>query len=57
MELLEHLALGFSVAVTPENLVYCLIGCILGTLIGVLPGIVPVPTIASMMRPATGGST
>ncbi|MGH8841819.1 MAG: tripartite tricarboxylate transporter permease [Advenella sp.] len=52
MELLEHLALGFSVAFTPENLLYALLGCILGTLIGVLPGIGPVPTIA-MLLPLT----
>ena len=52
MELLEHLALGFSVALTFENLVYCLLGCLLGTLIGVLPGIGPVPTIA-MLLPIT----
>ncbi|HLU19487.1 MAG TPA: tripartite tricarboxylate transporter permease [Pusillimonas sp.] len=52
MELLEHLALGFSVALTLENLVYCLLGCLLGTLIGVLPGIGPLPTIA-MLLPIT----
>lgn len=52
MELVEHLMLGFSVALTPENLVYCLLGCLLGTLIGVLPGIGPLPTIA-MLLPIT----
>src|SRR5690606_20894969 len=52
MELLEHLALGFSVAITPENLLYALLGCILGTLVGVLPGLGPVPTIA-MLLPIT----
>ena len=52
MELLEHLALGFSVAFTPENLLYALLGCILGTLVGVLPGLGPVPTIA-MLLPIT----
>jgi TctA family transporter len=52
MELLEHLALGFGVAFTPLNLLYCLAGCFLGTLIGVLPGIGPVATIA-MLLPAT----
>jgi TctA family transporter len=50
--LLSNLALGFSVAFTPEALMYCLIGCLLGTLIGVLPGIGPVATIA-MLLPAT----
>jgi putative tricarboxylic transport membrane protein len=50
--LLSNLALGFSVAFTPEALMYCLLGCLLGTLIGVLPGIGPVATIA-MLLPAT----
>jgi TctA family transporter len=52
MELLQHLALGFSVAVSPENLLYALLGCLLGTLVGVLPGLGPVPTIA-MLLPIT----
>ncbi|CAM4320851.1 tripartite tricarboxylate transporter permease [Bordetella muralis] len=52
MELMEHLAIGFSVAFTPENLLYALLGCILGTLVGVLPGLGPVPTIA-MLLPIT----
>jgi putative tricarboxylic transport membrane protein len=51
-ELLNNLALGMSVAITPLNLMYCLFGCVLGTLIGVLPGIGPVPTIA-MLLPIT----
>ena len=29
MELLQHLSLGFGVAFTPINLLYCLVGCIL----------------------------
>jgi putative tricarboxylic transport membrane protein len=29
MELLDHLALGFGVAFTPVNLLYCLMGCLL----------------------------
>lgn len=52
MEFLAHLSLGFSVAFTLDNLLYCLAGCILGTLIGVLPGIGPLATIA-MLLPAT----
>src|SRR5512132_2571784 len=52
MDLISNLAIGFGVAVTPINLLYCFIGCILGTLIGVLPGIGPVATIA-MLLPAT----
>ena len=52
MELLNNLALGFGVALTLNNMMYCLIGCLLGTLIGVLPGIGPIATIA-MLLPAT----
>ena len=54
MELLNHLALGFGVAMTPINLLYALIGSLVGTLIGVLPGIGPVATIA-MLLPTTYG--
>lgn len=52
MDLINHLTLGFSTALTLQNLGYCLIGCALGTLIGVLPGLGPVATIA-MLLPAT----
>ena len=52
MDLLSHLALGFTVALTPINLLYAFIGVLLGTLIGVLPGIGPVATIA-MLLPTT----
>ena len=52
MELLNNLALGFSVALHWNNILYCLVGCLLGTLIGVLPGIGPIATIA-MLLPAT----
>lgn len=52
MDLISNLMLGFSVAATPINLLYCFIGCLLGTLIGVLPGVGPVATIA-MLLPAT----
>src|SRR3954469_24003183 len=52
MDLISNLAIGFGVAFTPINLLYCFIGCLLGTLIGVLPGIGPTATIA-MLLPAT----
>ena len=52
MDILHNLLLGFSVAVSPINLLYCFIGVILGTLIGVLPGIGPIATIA-MLLPIT----
>jgi len=52
MELIGNLALGLSTAITPINLLYCLIGVFLGTLIGVLPGLGPTATIA-MLLPVT----
>jgi TctA family transporter len=52
MELISNLALGLSTAITPINLLYCLIGVFLGTLIGVLPGLGPTATIA-MLLPIT----
>ena len=53
-DLLQHLGMGFAVALTPINLLYCLIGVIVGTAIGVLPGIGPVTTVA-MLVPLTFG--
>ena len=52
MELLDNLALGFSTALTLQNLIYCFLGVLLGTMIGVLPGLGPIATIA-MLLPAT----
>lgn len=42
----------FAVALTMNNILFCLIGCIIGTAIGVLPGIGPVATI-SLLLPIT----
>ncbi|MEM5276756.1 tripartite tricarboxylate transporter permease [Cupriavidus taiwanensis] len=52
MELLANLGLGFSTALTFQNLAYAFLGCVLGTLIGVLPGLGPLATIA-MLLPVT----
>ena len=52
--MIADLLLGFSVALTPNNLFLCLIGCLIGTLIGVLPGIGPIATI-SILLPFTLG--
>ncbi|HEY5848890.1 MAG TPA: tripartite tricarboxylate transporter permease [Microlunatus sp.] len=35
----DNLILGFSTALTPENLAWCFIGVLLGTIIGLLPGL------------------
>lgn len=52
MEIFSNLGLGFEVALSPMNVLYCLVGVALGTLIGVLPGIGPLATIA-MLLPIT----
>jgi TctA family transporter len=48
-DLLHNLILGFSVALTLQNLRYCFAGVFLGTLIGVLPGIGSLATIAMLL--------
>jgi TctA family transporter len=52
MDLFQNLAFGLSVAVSLQNLFYCVVGVLVGTLIGVLPGIGPLATIA-MLLPLT----
>jgi putative tricarboxylic transport membrane protein len=52
MDLLQHLGLGFGVALQPMNLAYGFLGVLLGTIIGVLPGLGPVATI-SILLPIT----
>ena len=54
MEVLGNLAAGFAVALTPANLLYCLLGALIGTAIGVLPGLGPPATIA-LLLPVTYG--
>ena len=49
MDILSNLALGLSVAVSPENLLFCFIGALMGTMIGVLPGLGPTATIAILL--------
>ena len=51
-DLLHNLGIGFGVALSWQNLMYCFFGVLLGTLIGVLPGIGPLATIA-MLLPVT----
>lgn len=54
MDLLGNLMIGLETALTPYNLLYCLIGVFFGTAVGVLPGLGPVATIA-MLLPITFG--
>ena len=52
--LFTNLANGFSVAATPENLLFGIIGVVLGTAVGVLPGLGPAVAI-SLLLPLTFG--
>src|SRR2546426_678193 len=54
MDILANLALGFSIALTPQVLAYAFIGCLFGTLVGMLPGVGPLTGI-SLLLPVTYG--
>ena len=45
----DFLMQGFSIALSPINLLWALVGCLVGTLIGVLPGIGPTSGIAILL--------
>jgi putative tricarboxylic transport membrane protein len=49
MDIWAQLIQGFQVALTMQNLAFCLIGCILGTAVGVLPGVGPAVTVALLL--------
>src|SRR5687767_13438790 len=49
MDVGSSIALGFSVALTIQNILYCFLGVLLGTVVGVLPGIGPVTTVAMLL--------
>ena len=49
MSLIDNLALGFSTALSLQNLLFCFLGVIIGTLVGVLPGISPLNTTAILL--------
>jgi len=54
MEFLSHLGMGFSIALSPVNMLFVTLGVVAGTLIGALPGIGPVAGIAILI-PLTFG--
>ena len=54
MENLTMLLHGFELAITPTNLLFCLIGVTVGQVVGVLPGLGPVAGTA-MLIPLTYG--
>src|SRR5918997_4397412 len=49
MDPISGLALGFQLALTPQNLLFAFVGCLIGTAIGVLPGIGPVSGVAILL--------
>ena len=54
MEIFHNILMGFEVALSLHNLLFCFVGVTLGTLIGVLPGIGPVTGVAILI-PITFG--
>lgn len=60
MDALNNLILGFSIALTPTNLLWCFAGLVLGTIVGIIPGLTSTGTIAMLlplafkMDPVTG---
>ena len=59
VDFFSNVVLGFSVALSPTNLLFCFLGALVGTLVGVLPGLGPVGAVAFLlsltfkMEPAT----
>jgi len=49
MDVWAQLIQGFQVALTMQNLMWCLVGCMLGTAVGVLPGVGPAVTVALLL--------
>lgn len=49
MDQLTHLLEGFSVALTPSNLLFLVIGAVLGTAVGVLPGLGSAMAVALLL--------
>ncbi len=54
MDLLNNLALGFSISLTATNIGLAFVGVLLGTAVGVLPGLGPAASI-SLLLPLTLG--
>lgn len=54
MDMLNGMALGFSIATTMENLGWAAVGAIIGTFVGIMPGLGTTATIAILM-PLTFG--
>jgi len=49
MEIFQGLINGFSIALTPINILFAFLGAVFGTAVGVLPGLGPAATIALLL--------
>ncbi|MES2838905.1 MAG: tripartite tricarboxylate transporter permease [Pseudomonadota bacterium] len=49
MDILQHLVMGFGVALSPTNLLIAALGCFIGTIVGLLPGLGPINGVAILM--------
>lgn len=49
MDAFQSLLMGFSIALTPQNLMFAFAGSLIGTLVGVLPGVGPAAGIAILI--------
>src|SRR5687767_14118889 len=49
MDIFNGLLQGFSVALSPVNLLFGFLGAVIGTIIGILPGIGPLGTMALLL--------
>lgn len=54
MEIFDNLLLGLSVAITPINIVYLMMGSLIGMVIGIIPGLGPAAGL-SILLPLTFG--
>lgn len=54
MELFDNILLGFSVAITPINILYLLAGAVIGMIVGIIPGFGPAAGL-SILLPLTFG--
>ncbi|MCG6536770.1 MAG: tripartite tricarboxylate transporter permease, partial [Syntrophales bacterium LBB04] len=46
---MDQFTFGFQIALTSQNLLYCLLGALLGTVVGILPGLGPSASIAILL--------
>ena len=49
METIQHLLVGFGVALSPTNLLIAAMGALIGTVVGLLPGLGPINGVAILM--------